>query len=197
MMKNKIFVMLFLFFMSCKEEKKQSCKNINVFNFPKDINVMINNKQICNTLSNKWGDDFKLEYDDDNFALLAYNEKIKIFIDKKKEMIICIKSNEANNFDVLYNEKDNFIYGINELVYLDENLMPIYSIGHTGVYKYVNDLKNMQTKYCRIDDNEITFETLNYSQILSIFSKLRNDENTENKDCQISPYYKNPYSWEL
>jgi hypothetical protein len=194
-MKKNIFIIFFLSIIACKE-KQESCESIENLNFPKDINTMVRSKQVCDTTSNKWGNSFRLEYDDNNFTLLSYNEKIKILVDKNNNLIICIKSNEVNNFDVLYNNKDKFTYGINEIVFLDNNLMPTYSIGNYGSYKYFNNTENQQTQYCVIDNNKISFESLSYNQILRIYKEIK-DKKYSNVDCQISPYYKNPYSWEL
>lgn len=195
MIKNIIIAVLLLFIFSCKE-KKDDCKSIQEIRFPEDISRMINIKQVCDISSNKWENILKLEYDDDNYSLLGYNEKIKILIDKRNKLIMCIKSNEANNFKVLYNKKDDFTYGINEIVFLDENLMPIYSIGNYGLYKYFNDPNNQQTKYCLIDNEKIYFNDITYSQILNIY-RMMIHKKIDEKKCQISPYYKSPYSWEL
>jgi hypothetical protein len=195
MMKKIIITIFFLNIIAC-EEKQGSCKSIENINFPKDINTMIRSKQICDASSNKWTNTFKLEYDDDNFALLGYNEKIKILIDKSNDLIICIKSNEVNNFEIIYNAKDKFTYGINEIVFLDNNLVPTYSIGKYGLYKYFNDTLNHQIEYCVIDDSKISFESLDYNQILSIHNEVKHKE-VNDLNCQIIPYYKSPYSWEL
>ncbi|CAM2826366.1 hypothetical protein DRF59_01750 [Chryseobacterium flavum] len=195
MIKRKIIIVFLLSMIACKE-KKTDCKSIENLNFPKDINIMFNSKQVCDSSSNKWGAVFKLEYDDYNFALLGYNEKIKILIDKKNDLIMCIKSNEVNNFDIIYNDNDKFTYGINEIIFLDNDLMPTYSIGNYGAYKYFNDKENHQTKYCLINTDKIQFESLDYNKILKVYEKITNLK-IDNAKCEISPYYKNPYSWEL
>ncbi len=89
--------------------------------------------------------------------LFRFNEKIKILSDKKRNINFCIKTNEVENFSVFYNPNDKFIYGINEIYFLDKNLVPQYSISESGSYKYENDLKNKLIKYYLIDKKNISF----------------------------------------
>ncbi|MCC9065939.1 hypothetical protein [Flavobacterium piscisymbiosum] len=194
MYKKILLVILFLLTISCKD----NCKNIENIDFSKDIEIMAESKQICDAdiSSAKWGINLKLEYDDDNFSLFRFNEKIKILSDKKRNINLCIKTNEVENFSVIYNPNDKFLYGINEIYFLDKNLVAQYSISESGSYKYEDDLKNKQIKYYLIDEENISFLNLDYKKVLIIYEKLKKIK-VKNPRVEISPYYKKPYSWEI
>lgn len=192
-MHKKILVLiLFVLTISCED----NCKNIEDIVFSKDIEIMSDSKQICDAdiSSAKWGLSLKLEYDDNNFSLFGFNEKIKILSDKKRNINLCIKTNEAENFSLIYNSSDKFHYGINEIYFLDENLVPQYSIGQGGAYKYEDDLKNKQIKYYLIDKEHISFLNLDYKKALVIYEKLKKIK-VQNPSVEISHNYKMPYAW--
>jgi hypothetical protein len=186
---------LLLLTISCED----NCKNLYNIDFSKDIKKMIESKQICdNDVSSvKWGLNLKLEYDDNNFSLFGFDEKIKILSDKKRNINLCIKTNEAYNFTVFYNPTDKFMYGIEQVFLLDKDLVPLYSISqYGGSYKYEDDLKNKQIRYYLIDKEKVSFLTLDYKGVLDIYEKLKKIK-VKNPDVGISHYYKKPYSWEI
>lgn len=192
--KNLLMTIIFVLTVSCKD----NCKTIEDIDFSKDIEVMIQSKQICdaNVSSSKWGLSLKLEYDDNNFSLFAFDEKIKILSDKKRNINLCIKTNEVDNFSIIYNPNEKFMYGINEIYFLDKDLVPLCSLSEKGSYKYEDDLKNKQLKYYLIDKENISFLNLNYKDVLNIYEKLKKIK-VQNLKIEISPYYKKPYSWEI
>lgn len=194
MYKKILVLILFVLTISCEN----NCKNIENIVFSKDIEIMSESKQICDAdiSSAKWGLSLKLEYDDNNFSLFGFNEKIKILSDKKRNINLCIKTNGAENFSLIYNPSDKFHYGINEIYFLDENLILQYSIGQGGAYKYEDDLKNKQIKYYLIDKENISFLNLDYKKALVIYEKLKKIK-VQNPSVEISPNYKMPYVWEL
>lgn len=124
------YLLIILLLVACKDK----CKNIKILDFPKDIKTMSSNKQICDNEHYNFGKPFVMEYNDENYSLFHYNEKIKILVDKRENIILCIKTNEANNFDIIFNSKDQFTYGIEELIFLDKNLIPLYAIRELGRY---------------------------------------------------------------
>jgi len=192
--KKLLAVILFVLTISCED----NCKNIENIVFSKDIQIIAESKQICDAdiSSAKWGLNLKLEYDDSNFSLFRFNEKIKILSDKKRNINLCIKTNEVENFNVIYNPNDKFLYGINEIYFLDKDLVPLYSISESGSYKYEDDVKNNQIKYYLIDEENISFLNLDYKKALVIYEKLKKIK-VQNPKLEISPYYKKTYSWEI
>lgn len=194
MYRNSLVVILLLLTISCKD----NCENVENIDFSKDIEIMAKSKQICdaNISSVKWGLNLKLDYDDSNFSLFGFNEKIKILSDKKRKINLCIKTNEVDNFSVIYNENDKYTYGIDEIYFLDENLVPLYSISEGGSYKYEDDIKNKQIKYYLIDEENISFLNLDYKGALKIYEKLKGIK-IQNPKVEISNNYKKPYSWEI
>jgi hypothetical protein len=179
---------------SCKD----NCKNIENIRFSTDIQKMIESKQICDAdvSSGKWGLNLKLEYDDSNFSLFGFDEKIKILSDKKRNIILCIKTNEAYNFGVVYNPNEKIMYGIYEIIFLDKDLVPLYSINEYGSYKYEDDLKNKKIKYYLINKDETFFLNLDYNNVFDMYDKLKKSP-VKSDEGGISPYYKKPYSWEI
>lgn len=192
--KNFLLAIFLIVVISCND----NCKNMDNIDFAKDIEIMAESKKVCNTniSSVKWGLNLILEYDDNNFSLFQFNEKIKILSDKKRNINLCIKTNEVANFSVIYNSSDKFVYGIDEIYFLDETLMPLYSISKDGSYKYENDLNNKQIKYYLIDEEKISFLNLDYKKALDLYEKLKKIK-IKNPKVEISPNYKNPYSWEI
>ncbi|KIC00576.1 hypothetical protein OA88_18560 [Flavobacterium sp. JRM] len=195
MIYRKLLMLIFsVLIISCKD----NCKNIENIRFSTGIEKMIESKQICDAgvSSAKWGLNLKLEYDDSNFSLFGFDEKIKILSDKKRNIILCIKTNEAYNFGVFYNPNEKIMYGIYKIIFLDKDLVPLYSMGEYGSYKYEDDLKNQQIKYYMINKDETFFLNLDYNNVLDMYDKLKKSP-IKSDEGGISPYYKKPYSWEI
>lgn len=195
MIYRKLLMLIFsVLIISCKD----NCKNIENIRFSTDIEKMTESKQICDAdvSSGKWGLNLKLEYDDSNFSLFGFDEKIKILSDKKRNIILCIKTNEAYNFGVGYNPNEKIMYGIYEIIFLDKDLLPLYSMGEYGSYKYEDDLKNKEIKYYLINKDETFFLNLDYNNVLDMYDKLKKSP-IKSDGGGISPYYKKPYSWEI
>ena len=181
------------------KRNEEACKSvIDTFNFPNDIQKMEKIHYICDKNANKWGKFLKLNFDDKNYTLLSYDEKTKILIDKTKHLILCFKSNEANNFDISYNPKDGFTYGIYKIYYLDEDLMPLFSFYEDGIYEYKNDTVNKQTKYSLIQNKKPkAFTELDYTGIVNLSKELFSKKQVLSDSVEISLYYKDPYAWAL
>ena len=186
-----LLIIIILLLVACKDK----CKNIKILDFPKDIKTMSSNKQICDNEHYDFGKPFVMEYNDENYSLFHYNEKIKILVDKRENIILCIKTNEANNFDIIFNSKDQFTYGIEELIFLDENLIPLYAIRELGIYQYTHDVRNKKIKFALIDDNKIDFNKIKYKDILNIYRNLK-PKKISDKEYNENPYYTYPFAWE-
>lgn len=182
---------MILLIISCKEK----CNSIEHFSFPTDIENMSKIKQKCNEDYKLIGKEFILEYNDKNYTLYHYNEKIKILIDKKENLIFCIKTNEAYNFSIIHNVNDNIVYGINQIFLLDESLFPLYALDEYGIYQYYNDKKNKVIKYTSISNTNINFTKLKYEDIVNSFRNIDYLEHKGLKYYEI-PYYKYPFAWE-
>ena len=178
------YLLIILLLVACKDK----CKNIKILDFPKDIKIMSSNKQICDNEHYDFGKPFVMEYNDENYSLFHYNEKIKILVDKRVNIILCIKTNEANNFDIIFNSKDQFTYGIEELIFLDKDLIPLYAIRELGIYQYTHDVRNKKIKFALIDDNKIDFNKIKYKDILNIYRNLK-PKKISDKEYNENPYY--------
>ena len=189
--KMKLHYLLIILLVACKDK----CKNIKILDFPKDIKTMSSNKQICDNEHYNFGKPFVMEYNDENYSLFHYNEKIKILVDKRVNIILCIKTNEANNFDIIFNSKDQFTYGIEELIFLDKNLIPLYAIRELGIYQYTHDVRNKKIKFALIDDNKIDFNKIKYKDILNIYRNLK-PKKISDKEYNENPNYTYPFAWE-
>ena len=185
------YLLIIILLVACKDK----CENIKILDFPKDIKIMSSNKQICDNEHYNFGKPFVMEYNDENYSLFHYNEKIKILVDKRVNIILCIKTNEANNFDIIFNSKDQFTYGIEELIFLDKNLIPLYAIRELGIYQYTHDVRNKKIKFALIDDNKIDFNKIKYKDILNIYRNLKPKKSSD-KEYNANPYYTYPFAWE-
>lgn len=193
------FLICIIFFLSCESKinKAKGCQAlIKEFNFPEDIEKLESYHYVCNPrIPVKLDQKCRMLFDDENYSLITYDYKTRVFIDKRKKINLIFKGGIPDSFYDAASKR-----GLVTRVYLvDSNFMPLFSVDPSGILIYKNDNKVKRSFATRVLLGDVwnlsEFETMTYHDLLSLLDSLLKRQFTTRGGPMETAFYDNPPVW--